>query len=270
MSHYASLAILFNIFAAHLLADTERSEDVERTMNSVRSEVRKDETHPWAGEFRGHFGIDTFTTLYIAPHAGIAYQAYGDSGVYESNAGSIDVEEGKISITWRHPEDHPHVPTIESELLIVRWDETVFLVPSCAIHRFCLDAKLHPDRLLRSELNRSAKETKKLSGKPTLPKEFQLFWDLPEIEASIVSVDKPEFEKIDAETKRATQTISLNKGTADHIYVGMRLECKRLARRFTVISTNQVSCTAKSVVVAKNNSPVRPVRRGWVVTTSTW
>lgn len=270
MSRFASLAILFNILAMHVLADTERSADVERTIDSVRAEIRNDQAHPWAGEYRGHLGIDTFTTLYVAPDAGIAYHAHGNSGVYERNAGSIDVDEGKISITWRHPEDYPRVPTIERELLIVPWNDIVFLVPQCAIHRFCLDAKQNPNRLLSSELVRNNAGIEKLSGKPSLPKELKIFWDLPEINASVVSTSKPQIEQVSDETKQATQAVTLDKGVADHIYVGMRLECERITRRFTVTSTDQDSCTAISIVTAKRNSPIRPIRRGWTLNTSTW
>lgn len=270
MRPYVTFAIVFHAVALQAFADNDRAADVQQTIESIRSEIQKSPAHAWAGEYRGHLGIDTFTTLYVAPDAGIAYQAHGNSGVYESNAGSIEIDEGKISISWRHPEDRPHVPTVERELFVVPWDNLVFLAPRCAIHRFCLDAKQYPNRLLSSELVRNRAGRKQLTGKPTLPNEFKIFWDLPEMEASIVSIARPQFKQIDAETKRATQTVTLDKGAAQHIYVGMRLECERIARRFTVTATDQDSCTAKSIVVAKSGLPLRPVRRGWTLTTSTW
>ncbi len=263
-------AMVLLVSAPYALGNDERTADVKKVIESVDTEIRKTPGHAWAGKYRGHLGIDTFTLLYVAPETGIAYEANDNSGVHESNAGSVDVSDSEMSITWRHAENHLNVPTIERKLLIVPWGDVVFLVPQCAVHRFCLDARQHPKRLLSTELVRNEAGVKELSGKPVLPKEFGVFWDLPQISASVVTIGDTKTEQIDDKTKRCTQIVKLDKGAADHIYVGMRLECQRIARRFTVVATDQDSCTAVSEVTAKRSTPIRLVRRRWTLTTSTW
>jgi len=113
----------------------------------------------------------------------------------------------------------------EFSLLVVKWGERVYLIDESDLRDFsnAVNLGLEPRPELRSEpyygsfFLREGDLQKNVSGKPSLPSEWQTFLLSKPVTAKIVSL----------EAQDKTQVATINRGSQDGLKVGMRLLVKK-------------------------------------------
>ncbi len=213
----------------------DRLQETQDAIAKIQSEVESLGEHPWAGMYHSYSGEDSGLTLWLAPKSGIAYQEYGNAGISDTNHGSVSVNGAIVHGTWAlEPKSAMRAlyPSVEKDLVIVPWDDLVFVVPRSLIHRFCLDAK-EKSKILPffMALVRGDPSKSELQGEPVLPGDLKVFLDLPEIKGKVTEVEKAIEEPIvlpdDRKLRIVKQTVTLDVGTNHHVFVGMKFDCVR-------------------------------------------
>jgi hypothetical protein len=160
------------------------------------------------------------------------------------------------------------LPWVEDDLVIVPWDDEVFLVPRCSIHRFCIPSQESPSYTDALALVCDGKARQKRIGKPKLPPDLEIFLELPEIRATVTAVEKPVLERHGKLTTIIKQAVTLDVGSNDHVFVGMKLQCTdHGSRLMRVTEIRKDSCTASSFDSIESDEPIRV---GYKIKTATW
>jgi hypothetical protein len=115
-------------------------------------------------------------------------------------------------------------PTTEFSLVLVKWGERVYLIDDSNLRDFsnAINLGLEPRPELRSEpyygsfFLREGDLQKSVTGKPSLPAEWQTFLLGKPVTAKIVAI----------ETQDKTQIATINRGSRDGLKVGMKLLLK--------------------------------------------
>lgn len=239
----------------------DRLKDAEIEIAKIRIEINKLGEHPWAGEYASSGGTDTGVVLFIAPKSGIAYQEYGNDGVNDANFGSFTVDGMSIKITWKlkpKSEINALFPWVEDDLVIVPWNDKVFLVPRSSIHRFCITAREQLRYAKIGNFVRGKNRSEKLTGKPTLSEDLKIFLDLPEIKATVTDVEKPILVRYDKSITIIKQTVTLDVDADDHVFPGMKFQCEGKGQRpMRITEIRKNSSTASSYDSVKLSSPIR-------------
>ena len=180
------LIALFQVVACGQEPKLDRLQETNDAIAKIQSEAESLGKHPWAGLYQSSGGTDTVLQLWLAPKSGIAYQDYGNAGVSDTNHGSISVKGAIVHATWAlDPKSALNAlyPNVEKDLVIIPWDDLVFVVPRSLIHRFCLDAKeKSKNPLFSMALVRGDRSKSELHGEPVLPDDLKVFLDLPGLE----------------------------------------------------------------------------------------
>ena len=230
--------------------------------------VAESASHKWAGIYDQAVFVDEYARIAITADGRIAHERYGTPGLIEANVGELRLDGENIDITWKHSEKFSNRPTVEKELLLVSWGEALILVPRSCVHGFCINARENREHVFYWYFVRKPSELKELEGRPVLPERFRVLTDLPAIEALVKHTDRQTFSPVDETEKLAVLTVTLDKGKADNLLVGMQLECEKTGRRYIVTAVESNTCTAKSEWRVGKNAAVRSARQGWVLRTA--
>lgn len=107
-------------------------------------------------------------------------------------------------------------------------------------------------------LLRDPHDFKKLTGKPKLPPELESFLELPEIRATVMEVTTPVLERHDKSITIIKQDVTLNVGTDDHVFLGMKRQCKdRRNRLMRITEIRQNSSIARSYDSLESDEPIK-------------
>ncbi len=243
---------------------------------SIRKEVEavfaaaeaESESHKWAGIYDQAVFVDEYARIAITADGKVAHERYGTPGLIEANVGELRLDAENIDITWKHTEKLLIRPTVERELLLVSWGEALILVPRSRVHGFCINARENREHVFYWYFVRKPSELKELEGRPVLPEKFRVLADLPAIAASVKHVERQTFSPVNESEKLAVQTVTLDKGKADQVLVGMQLECEKTGRRYIVTALESNTCTAKSEWRVEANRAVRSAQQGWLLRTA--
>lgn len=243
---------------------------------SIRKEVEavfaaaeaKSLSHTWAGIYEQAVQDDVYARIAITGDRRIAIERYGTPGLIEANVGELRMDGENIDIAWKHSEKFSNRPTVEKEQLLVSWGEALILVPRSRVHGFCINARENREHVFYWYFVRKPSELNELIGRPILPERFRGLTDLPAIAASVKHAERQTFSPVSETEKLAIQTVTLDKGKAEHMLVGMQLECEKTGRRYIVTAVESNTCTAKSEWLVGKNATVRSVRQDWVLRTA--
>ena len=220
--------------------DRELAAEILKTRDAIRKE--KGTLHAWEGEYFGEQGSDTFVTIFVSAKHGLALLEHGIFGVHAGNVGSIQVENSEITVTLKHEERF--LWSFSTQLLIIPWGDTYFLVPRGRVHGFCLVAKERPQWLLGQAFCQEKTKPKKLEGLPTIPEKYQACMKNGAIKTKIVGVEKANTKRLPSGMHKITQTVSLDCGEQSGVYVGMELERRELGAILKVTKTGLDTCEA--------------------------
>lgn len=271
---------MFYSFASAQDLKLDRLKNAEIEIAKIRSEINELGKHPWAGEYASSGGTDTGVVLFIAPKSGIAYQEYDNAGVSDTNYGVFPMDGATIRIKWScDPASTMSAlfPCVEKDLVIVSWDEEVFLVSRSLVHRFCMIARENQRFFHSIAIARSPNKRKTLAGKPILPEELKVFLDLPELSANITDVEKPVTFIADKNLRIIRQIVTMDIGAKDYVYLGMKLEGEKQGKqharmmRITEIDDNSSKAEALDFDFKKVAAPISPIiKAGTKVKTAKW
>lgn len=260
---------MITCIAAILLFSQTVVPEVRSAADSVfKSANAAPEAHELAGIYKQAVFVDEFAHVAITDDLQIAFERHGNSGLVEANVGTLKVDGSKLEITWKHPEQHSNHPTVNTQLLLIEWGQALILVPTSRIHRFCINARENRDLVFDWYFVRKPASLKELVGQPTLPKTFRALAELPEITATALRVEKQTFAGSDNDSQVAEQTVTLDKGLADHVYLGMAFDCAKTNRRYVVTSVENQSCEIKSALTVGTKAAAPATRRGWTFQTA--
>lgn len=259
------LSAVFLLLQASSGVDSSLRKEVEAVFAAAEAESVN---HKWAGIYEQAVQDDVYARIAITADGRIAFERYGASGLIEANVGALRMDGENIDIAWKHSEKFPNRPTVEKEQLQVSWGEALILVPRSCVHGFCINARENRGLVFYWYFVRKPSELKVLVGQPTLPERYRVLTDLPAIPASVKHTEQQTFTAVNENMKLAIQTVTLDRGKADQVLVGMQLECEKTGRRYIVTAVESNSCTAKSEWRVEKNAVVRPARRGWVLRTA--
>lgn len=269
-SGWLKLPLLLFVFActnskAHAQPTKETIEaTIESKLKEIEAELKSIENHPWAGSYE-NVGRDEADVISIAPSGKIVtFTKYQGKGY--NNCGTAKVVGQELQVKWDYDETS-RACWLGDQLLVVPWGNATFLIERGTVHSFCLDYRNSDFRRnapVRGNHVRVEGEIV-LDGKPQLPDEFKMFWDLPPIECQITSTEKVVRKKGDFASDRKF-TCTINKGSAAHIFVGMQMYAsdKRSSWGFTVTSVEDQSATLETSL----RRPFKEPRSGLNVTSN--
>lgn len=235
------------------------------TLASIKAEA-VDSRVDWAGEYKGDFGVDDCQMLWVAPGSGLVSATRTVGRNYSNgNVGEISVEEDVISVTWKFPNDAMAVrPTMSGVLMdklaIVRSHDNVYLIPLSHLHGFCLATK-DEARLRHSHRHWYSKSNSESTTREfVLPEKYRYLQGLPTIEAQVLSVTRQVLEKKNLR-KLIHQTLVINRGSKDGVYVGMNFQLGDQSQ-FAITQSFTVSEVTESTsrVHFQQHAHGRPVR----------
>ncbi len=270
---------LFQLVACEQEPKLDRLQETNDAIAKIQSEVESLGEHPWAGLYQSSGGTDTVLQLWLAPKSGIAYQDYGNAGVSDTNHGSISVKGAIAHATWAlDPKSAMHAlyPNVEKDLVIIPWDDLVFVVPRSLIHRFCLDAKeKSKNPHFSMALVRGDRSKSELQGEPVLPDDLKVFLDLPEIKCKVNEVenatDAPIMMPDDRKLRVFKQTVTLNVGTNQNVFVGMKFDCVKDPNLQMKITEVFEKTSKAELVEVRNTKPSKlKIKPGLEVRTARW
>jgi hypothetical protein len=260
-------------------SNLERLQQTQDAIAKIQGEVESLGKHPWAGLYQSSGGTDTGLKLWLAPKSGVAYKEYGNAGISDSNHGSISVNGANVHVTWALESQsamHALYPNVEKDLVIVPWDDLVFVVPRSLIHRFCLDAKERSKTLpFFMALARGDRTKSELQGEPVLPDDLKVFLDLPEIKGKVTEVKKATEEQIvlpdDRKVRVFKQNVTLDVGANDHLFVGMKFDCVKDSNLQLKITEVFEKTSKAELVEVRNTKPAKlQIKPGTEVRTARW
>lgn len=247
----------------------EQMEQLERKAQSIRTELGTLKEHPWAGEYSWNI-VDLATRLYISPQNGAAVLFHSDIARW-GNHGKV-IEQGRhLSFHWIVPQDDLHWLNPRT-LLLVRWGDRRYLIPSEQILEFCLDAQdlNEPRPTLRGHWwLRKGDETKATAGIPDLPKGYERYWAMKPIQAAIVSLGAE--AKIPSESEEWEQVerkVVLNAGSIAGVLPHMQFEMvdRDEGYIFLKITVTHVRARESEGILKYSRNPKQPTKPpviGW-------
>lgn len=264
------LPILLFVFACtnsqvHAQPGTEAIDaKIESKLKEIEAELKSLESHPWAGSY-SNVGTDEVDVISISPSGKIVNLTKGQ-GAGHGNCGTAKAVGQELQVKWDYDEAG-RACWLGERLLVVPWGNATFLIERGTVHSFCLEYRNSELRPHSPERRNHVRFDGKivLAGKPQLPDEFKLFWDLPPIECQITSVDKVVRKKGDFAGDRKF-TCTIDKGSAAHIFVGMQMYAsdKRSSWSFKVTSVEAQSATLETSL----RRPFKEPRLGLKVTSN--
>lgn len=204
---------------------------VEDQQARIFKELEQLTDHPWAGSYYQGDGLGANETLTLSPKSGIAFQWHGCLGLYDQNYGTVTFDGQMVKVQWAlATDDKLDFPT---EFLVVRWGERRYLIPPAEVLRFCNHIQCEWKWEPRKEVHgfyylRRDDEKKEVKGKPELPKPFDRYWTMKNIEGAIKEVSLPtvttEYEYDKKKITCYSQKVVLNIGEDEGLLPKMRLE----------------------------------------------
>lgn len=210
------------------LCDRTDMEGFEGREVQIHSELQAIPPHPWAGHY--YFGDGLGTNIYVAlaPAAGLVYTWRGCLGLYEFDHGTV-VETGtnRIRVQFQDKRTPGLFSGKSWELVVVPWGDRRYLIPVEKMVDFVNAVNL--GREPRSDahglfLLRRDDETKKVSGKPKLPKKFAQFILQRPVDPKITAVGETVVEEGSSELLRQVMVkATIDRGKSHGLFPGMEL-----------------------------------------------
>ncbi len=220
----------------------------------IEAEAHRLAAHPWAGEYYNGDGLGMNVELAIAPAAGVAIAAYGDTGMYAANAGSLIVQaDGNLVFHFDLP-DLPKTRTgqFPDALHPVRWGQRRYLIPESELVDFA-------NALNRGEEPRTTSngwflmavgdETRQVAGMPDLPDNFQALVRREPLASKVVGVEALPPARKNAMYCERRYRLTMDRGLDDGLVVGAALDASpAMASDTHYRSSSVVESTAHSAI----------------------
>ena len=230
----AIFTMAFALFAGVILAlrrdDPKFCGRAERKAKSLSQQIKMEiaqlKNHEWAGEYYEGDGLGENVSLVIAPKHGYVFEWHGCLGLYDRNYGDVTSTNDRIQFSFAFTNKQEGFEGIASEFILIRWGDRKYLVPANAVVGFCND--VNSGREPRKQphgrfLLRRGDETKKSSGSPAVPPEFQAYLIKQPIEASITQIGKTSTRPSRADFQFKDTTVTRNAGEKQGLHPGMEL-----------------------------------------------
>jgi hypothetical protein len=206
----------------------------ESTVAELRAQIGQEikalGKHPWAGEYYQGDGLGANVYLSIAPKAGYVYEWRGCVGLYDRNYGTVAEKDGRLRVSFMLPRTQNERFGVAEELVQVAWGERKYLVPTIEFVAFCNE--VNRGREPRDEMHgfcflRRGDDKKKVTGLPSIPKEFEPYLLKTPIETEIVAVGKPVSKPMDNCMVHVVFNVTLKHGKRAGLLPGMELRVVR-------------------------------------------
>ena len=177
-------------------------------------------------------------------------------GLYDLNYGNVEWSNRKIKLHFEHSNKREGFQGIAPELIPVKWGERHYLIPSNEVVEFtnAVNAGFEPCSMFCSRfLLKRGDETKKVKGRPNVPKEDRVYLLKKPIRLGIRSVGESRIEtaKSDPQFRYRITKVILNAGSAKGVRLGME---------FHVYNPSNVSESAKVTKVEEQFSEAEIVQ----------
>jgi hypothetical protein len=192
----------------------------------ILAEIKKFETHDWAGDYYAGDGLGVNTSLVLAPSSGYVFEWHGCLGLYDRNYGGVVETNNRIRLSFTFENTRKGFEGIAPEFIPVKWGTRRYLIPADGIVDFCNNINEGREPRTKAHgfcLLRRGDENQKVSGFPKLPEEYQHYLLAKPIEATIVAVGKYTTRPSVTDWKFKDTPVTLDKGTKQGLRVGMEL-----------------------------------------------
>jgi len=222
--------ILANLAVAADRDQAKRSSDAEMTAknkrNEILAEIKKLETHEWAGEYYAGDGLGVNTSIVIAPKSGYVFEWHGCSGLYDRNYGAVAWTNGRIHLSFTLKNEREGFQGIAPELIPIAWGKRHYLIPADDIPGFCNNINEGREPRKGSHgfyLLRVGDEKKTVTGFPKVPEEYRDYLLAKPVEATIIAVGAYATRPSVVDWKFKDTPVTLDAGTRRGLRIGMEL-----------------------------------------------
>lgn len=244
------------------------NEEARIYLSNIKAEIRRLGKHDWAGEYSFGDGLGMNADLLIAPNSGFLF-TWSGCLIREQGFGDLKVENNKIILNYKN------VATDWSdwsELLMVKWGDVRFLIPSTRIIDFCnfINSGLDPKELF---LVHRKDKNKQLKGKPNIPSEFSSYLLEKPIKGQILEVEENYTEPSEKypEIPLNITIVRINKGKEDGVLEGMnfRVVDQEFYSHVKIIEVKEHEAKGKILrLIFDLKKTITIPKNGWKVSTS--
>jgi len=210
--------------------DIKYSDKSEQTAKKLRQEIRAEIAtltgHEWAGTYYEGDGLGVNISLDIAPKSGYLFEWHGCLGLYDRNCGAVTASNGRLRLSFTFANKREGFQGIAEEFVPIPWGDRKYLVPSDQVAGFCnhVNAGLEPRNDLHGcGLIRLGDERKKVTGFPSVPREFTAYLLSKPVEAEIIAVRACKIRPTCGTQQLKETLVVLGAGKVDGLLPGMEL-----------------------------------------------
>jgi hypothetical protein len=229
---------------------------VTESREKIAEEIKTLGEHPWAGEYYKGDGLGVNISLSIAPKAGYSFQWRGCLGLYDQNYGAVAEKDGRLHLSFMLPNKRSELRGVTEELVPVTWGERKYLVPTNEFIEFCnqINCGREPRDAVHGRcLLRRGDEKKKVTGLPSVPKEFEPYLLKTPIETEIVAIGKPVLTPMGDDMVHVVFNVTLKHGKKAGVLPGMKLNVVRPENVFDDIEVKSVEDEKAEGVISRYN-----------------
>jgi hypothetical protein len=210
--------------------------------------------HPWAGSYFHGDGLGVNVVLDLAPSSGFVFQWSGCLGTYDRNFGGVSAANGILTLQCELPNPEGGFRGIDTILCPIPWGERVYLVAPEKIPDFCSAVNWGEEPRSRRHgrfLLRVNDEITTVTGKPSVPAEYERLIRTTPIMSAVISVDHTTtWTGHNNRGHFIKKTVTLDGGSDQGILVGQKLRttpANGSRDSFTVGDVAETTCTASTV-----------------------
>jgi hypothetical protein len=268
----------WSVLAATLLVacacNTKFSEHADRKSEAltrqIQEEIKTLGSHEWAGDYYYGDGTGVNVRLMLAPESGYRFTWHGCLGLYDRNYGAVTAKDGRLRLSFTFPNQREGCQGIAEEFIVVPWGDRTYLVPSDDVAGFCNevnDGSEPREGEFCSYLLRRGDETKKVTGFPSVPREFQPSLLVRAIEAEIIGVGKHTTRPSVCDWKFKDTPVTLNCGKKQGLLPGMEMHVVRPENTVESVKINQVKEDRSEAVMTQIGEEEPGPQVGWKLST---
>ena len=213
-------------------------QEVQERKPKIREELAGQEDHPWAGHYWFSQMLFYNESLLISPESGFVYSRATDYSLYHYNYGGAIWKDGRIQLSpvVKNDDLKEDIASLRTEFIPIPWGEERYLVPPEKMMAFfdVFNSGDYPGSSFLRKLNSGSQWREKLTGLPEVPEEYKKYLLKEALDAEILSVGEPNQNVVPVKDSRdffrfGTKlgpnnfSVTLNQGSRDGLYPGMRL-----------------------------------------------
>jgi len=173
----------------------KETKSVEGKVNVIHDQVVEEAQqlgkNHWAGLYYQGDGLGVNIQLDIAPKAGFAFEWQGCLGLYDRNYGTVKEDNGRLKLSFGLSNVREGFHGLAEEFMVVPWGQRMYLIEVDHIYDFCdwVNIGMEPrDEIHGLVFLREGDEKVAVTGRPSLPNEYQPYLSDTPILAEIMKV----------------------------------------------------------------------------------